>query len=89
MSHRTDRVFLIASEERCEPSKPCVKCDTCAHYLAALPAQGAKLEDHSLTAIPSWGGPPTCFHFLSLRDWRCKPTSAPQKRVHPPIGSVA
>ena len=92
MTHRTDRVYLPDSEERCDPqAQPCDRRSMCARYCAALPASGARLADHSITAIQHWGsGQLVCSHVVLLSDPRCvRPKGGSDRRVHPPIGSLA
>lgn len=83
---RDPRVWLAADVTRCEPSPlPICPRDTCARYLAPLPPQGGSVADFNLPAatLPMVLG---CGKWLSAQDARM-PAPAPQRRVHPPLGS--
>ncbi len=78
MNHRTNTIPLAADEERCEPSKTCTRKSHCARYMAALPASGARMVDHSMFLF--------CGYFVSIEDARraAKMPTATQ-RTHPPL----
>lgn len=51
--HRSERVYLPANVDRCDPSAHCAGKTSCARYMAALPASGAAMSDYSNgTAVP-------------------------------------
>lgn len=79
---RDPRVWLAADVTRCEPSAapPCRR-DSCARYLAPLPAHGSSMADFNLQRVsPHW----PCLQWLCAAAARL-PEPAPQRRVHPPL----
>lgn len=59
MSHRLDTIPLPADKARC-PGAHCERKMTCARYLAAIPKQGATMNDFSINSI--W-----CMAYISLQ----------------------
>lgn len=87
MTHRTDRVYLPANVTRCDPgAATCRHRLTCARYMAALPATGAKLENFVSSGAMTAGG--FCVMRMPLSDARRPPIEPPAPRVHPPLGSA-
>jgi hypothetical protein len=81
---RDPRVWLAADVARCEPrALPACRRDTCARYLAPLPAQGASLADFNLERS-AYSLP--CGYWISAASAHPVPV-APPRRVHPPLGS--
>lgn len=82
--HRSDRVPLPASEERCEPAGTCIAKGSCARYKAAI-LRGSPLTDHS--ASPG-GGTVLCIGYVNTSTLHVQANPRPVK-VHPPMGSGA
>lgn len=80
---RDPRVWLAADVTRCEPAAlpECLR-DTCARYLATLPAHGASLADFNRERSSYC---PPCAHWISAA--QARPVAPPPvRRVHPPLG---
>lgn len=82
MIERSDRINLPPGEARCTPSDPCHMRLRCARAQAAIPTNGAVMEDYSIRAQ---GGTALCPGYVDAASLRKQANPLPRV-VHPPLG---
>lgn len=75
---RTGRIILDDSIARCEPLKHCAQRQHCACYMAAIPAHGGSVTDHSVGLQPGMA----CPHYISAAALTNAAPPAPPARRH-------
>lgn len=82
---RSDRIYLAADKERCEPlAKRCVMQSKCARAAAVI-AQGSPLMDYTIDPSGA-GGTALCAGYINSSQAMAQP--APVRAVRPAAGRL-